>query len=363
MTLNAHYIGANNFQNSVNSDRKMVEFMVMGSAAVSGVTPNSFTVSPVAGQHQVTVGVAGSRAFVMGKNTPATQGAYHAWADGPELVNLPAPQSNPFIATVILRVTDPQYGTVTGLVGARIDVVSGTPASSPLPISDAAIDAISGAPGGWTRLADVRINTTDTGAIPVGQITDARTYLPDRAGDPLNVLSTARPAGVLGRTIYERDTGRTRIYNGTDWWQVSGPPVELAVVYNGSSGIIGPGTGASIHPQPFRLFKVNKTCYAVGGWKNPGGTLNVGTNIQQPWADLPAAAVPVLPDAALTGTARRLSFPALLNVGGVGFNIATFIVAPDTNQLMFQPGRDLNYGANTVQLNIGLVQWETAVQS
>lgn len=363
MTLNAHYIGANNYQNSVSSDRKLAEYLSMGSSGISGVTPGSFAVGTVAGQHQVTVGGAGSRAFLAGKNTPASQGAYHAWADAAEPVNMPTPQSNPFIATVILRVTDPQYGTVTGLVGARIDVVSGTPASSPQPVSDAAIDAISGAPGGWTRLADVRINTTDTGAIPVGQITDARTYLPDRAGDPLNVLSTARPAGVLGRTIYERDTGRTRVYNGTDWWQVSGPPVELTVVYSGSGGVIGPGTGANIHPQPLRLFKINKTCYAIGGFKNPGGTLNVGTNIQQQFADLPAAAVPVVPDAALTGTARRINFPALLTVAAVGFNVATLIVAPDDNTLKFQPGRDLNYGANAVTFQIGLVQWETAVQS
>lgn len=225
MTLNAHYIGANNYQNSVNSDRKLAEYLSMGSSGISGVTPGSFAVGTVAGQHQVTVGGAGSRAFLAGKNTPASQGAYHAWADAAEPVNMPTPQSNPFIATVILRVTDPQYGTVTGLVGARIDVVSGTPASSPQPISDAAIDAISGAPGGWTRLADVRINTTDTGAIPVGQITDTRTFLPDRAGDPLQCLSTQRPVGVRGRTIFEIDTGRILIYDGTNW--VYPNPVEL----------------------------------------------------------------------------------------------------------------------------------------
>lgn len=211
MTLNAHYVGANNYQNSVNSDRKLVEFLVAGSSNTHGVTPGSFQVGPVAGQHQVTVGGAGSRAFLQGKNTPASQGYYHSWADTAEIVPLPVPQSNPYIATIILRVTDPQYGTVTGLVGARMDVVSGTPASSPSPVDNATIDAL-GVPGSWLRLADVRINPTDTVAIPIGQISDTRSYVPDRAGDPIQCLSTARPAGVRGRMIYEIDTGLIWVY-------------------------------------------------------------------------------------------------------------------------------------------------------
>lgn len=240
MTLNGHYIGANNYQNSVNSDRKMLEYLV--GLGVSGVTTGSFAVTPVAGQHQASVGAANSRAFLHGRNTPSSQGTYHAWADAPEIVNLPVPQANPFIATLVLRMADPQYGTVVGAVGPRIDVVSGTPASSPIPVTDAAIDAL-GVPGGWTRIADIRINTADTGAVPIGQFVDTRLQLPDRAGDPFVCVSTNRPPGVLNRTIFETDTKATGFYNGTTWrmtdseWQAYTPTITNFAVGTLPAGV------------------------------------------------------------------------------------------------------------------------------
>lgn len=221
MTQYASYIAPNDYQNMVNSDRVVLEYLSGGVSGVflRGVTADGVDVAgygctPIAGVHAVQVNP--GRSLQIGRNTPASQGAYLHWTDDEEIIPLPVPQSSPFIATIIARVADPQYGTVVGLVGPRFDVLSGSPASSPTPISDAAINA-EGVPGGWVRLWDIRINPGDTGAIPVGQIADARTYLPNRAGDPLSCTSTTRPPGVLGRTIYERDTKATGVYDGAQW--------------------------------------------------------------------------------------------------------------------------------------------------
>lgn len=223
MTLNASYIGANAYENSVDTDRVLLQHMVLGSLDRSGCTSGSFRVTTVPGMHQVTVGryVSStgpgiSRAFLVGKNTLYSQGAYFAWSDADETLDLPNPLSSPFIATIILRVTDPQFGTVVGAVGARLDILTGTPATTPTPLSDVAIDAL-GVPGGWIRLADVRINTADTGSVPQSQITDTRPSFGDRAGDPILCSSSDRPPHVRGRVILETDTDAWGISAANSW--------------------------------------------------------------------------------------------------------------------------------------------------
>lgn len=223
MVARAISIGPNNFQNLVEMDRSFVDAVSSMSHGVifrSGATLSACTdlqVTPGTG-HTANVNV--GRAVIREKTNPIVRGAYFFMEDAIENIALPVPTTNPFIATVIARVTDTQYGTVTGAVGARIDVLSGTPASSPVPVSDAAIDAVTNTPGGWIRLCDIRINTADTGAVPVGQFTDVRT-----AGGfgQMNAYSNARPAApFIGMKILEIDTGFERQWTGTKWRWIGG---------------------------------------------------------------------------------------------------------------------------------------------
>lgn len=231
MTLKAISIGVNSFQNLVETDRSLVDSLAGAIAGVilgSGTTMISITdlqVTPGAGH---TVNVGAGKALVREKTTPLVRGAYFFQADAIEAsVALPVPDTQPFYAAVVARVTDPQYGTVTGNVGARIDVIKGTPAASPVVVPDATIDAVTNTPGGWIRLADVRINTGDTGAIPSGQFTDTRK--PGGFGE-IRCLRINRPASPLvGTSIYEMDTKMKRTWDGTRWrW--SGGAMQIRAI-------------------------------------------------------------------------------------------------------------------------------------
>lgn len=228
MALKAISIAPNNYPNPVETDRALVD--AVGNR-VSGVIFNTvgttmaalpeLLVTPTSGVHSVDVAV--GTAVIREKDNPDVRGGYFVTNDAVEVVDLPVPQANPFIAAIVLRVADPQYGAVTGSVGPRIDVVSGTPATSPVAPSDAEIAAVSGTPGGWIRLSDVRINTADTGAIPAGQFTDRRT--PGGFGT-INCLSTNRPVVTRpGTRIHEMDkAGRERVWTGSRWAIVCNGP-------------------------------------------------------------------------------------------------------------------------------------------
>lgn len=219
LSPSAFVIGPDSFENDIRTDRKLVEFVTEGLSGAQDVT--SLAVSPVIGQHQISISA--GKATVAGRSTPASQGSYLVWSDAADVVSLPAVQANPFIVAVVLRVADPQYGVVSGSVGARYDLVPGAAAASPTSPTDGDISAYGGGvPGAWMRLADVRINTGDTGEIPAGQITDMRGYY---VPGNLHIVctSTTRPPHKVGRTIYETDTKLKLTSDGTNWVQNGHP--------------------------------------------------------------------------------------------------------------------------------------------
>lgn len=223
MTLRAISIGLNSYQNLVETDRALVDTLAHGVPGVilsPGSTMAAITdlqVSPGTGH---TINVGAGKAILREKTNPVARGAYFFQADAIEAsVALPVPDTQPFYTAIVARVTDPQYGTVTGNVGARIDTIKGTPAASPAVVSDSTIDAVTNTPGGWIRLADVRINVTDTGAIPSGQITDTRK--PGGFGT-INCLRVNRPVGTGRISVYEMDTKMERTWDGTRWQWVGG---------------------------------------------------------------------------------------------------------------------------------------------
>ncbi len=213
LSPSAFVIGPSSFENDIRTDRKLVEWLGGNLSGVADAA--SMLVSPVSGQHQISI--APGSATLVGRSTPASQGSYHVWSDAADVIALPATQANPFIVAVVLRVADPQYGVVSGTVGARYDLVPGTAAASPVAPSDADITAYGGGvPGAWIRLADVRINTADTGAIPGGQFTDLRGYYVP-GGMYVICTNTNRPPHKVGRRIFEYNTGHRYTSDGTNW--------------------------------------------------------------------------------------------------------------------------------------------------
>ena len=171
MPLNASALGVGSagFQTLIQTDRQFVAAALDDRVGVIG--PSDFLVTPNIASHAVDVN--GGRMVLAGANT-TDQGSYFAWSEGPETIPWPAPSGQARIDTLILRVADPQYGTVTGTVGGRWDIIQGVPSASPVAKSDTQINTEIPVPGAWERVADIRINTADTGVIPGGQITDKR---------------------------------------------------------------------------------------------------------------------------------------------------------------------------------------------
>ena len=186
-----------------------------------------FEVSGTGSTDQIQI-TAGSAMIVGSEN--ASQGAYFAWGEANELVSVPAANgSNPRIDTLLLRIADPQYGTITGLPRAYWQVVSGTAAASPsvLPDSTFNVGGTSYQPGAWLRVADIRRNVGDTVVIG-SRIYPSRLYTRTAGRVVGNYAASTTgfgglPSGaVKGDLFYAADLGRELVYNGTSWCEIPG---------------------------------------------------------------------------------------------------------------------------------------------
>lgn len=162
-------VGSPGFQTTIQADRQFIKAAFRGKIGI--LNWNDFKVTSNPTSHAMDV--EGGYASLAGPNAQ-DQGNYFPWSESAETIAWPAPSSSPRIDTLVLRVADPQYGTVTGSVGARWDIIQGVPASSPVARSDIEISTTFFVPGGWMRVADIRVNVADTGVIPGGQVTDRR---------------------------------------------------------------------------------------------------------------------------------------------------------------------------------------------
>jgi hypothetical protein len=204
--------------------------------------------STAAMQCQITPG----RAYVQGT---AAQGAYPVAVDA--AVPLTVPDGDPQygrIDTVVLKIQDDQFDG-SGLTQATVVLVPGTPAATPAPptLSPAWMPLFqisvptktSAGTGGlsWTTaVTDLRVYTAALGGIvpavttpwtpaAAGQYTDLNgllqryngsawnpVYDPATLGNTPMVTSTTRPTGIpVGKQVYETDTGRISLWNGTAW--------------------------------------------------------------------------------------------------------------------------------------------------
>jgi hypothetical protein len=217
--------GVTPYQHPVELDRNLNEAIFRQSGALRG---GDWAITPTGTNQQVSI--AQGFGFILGQES-AQQGGYFAWSDAAETKTFGAPSGSPRIDTLLLRVYDSQYGTLPSGTGrVQWDIVAGTPGATPAVQPDSAFISTGGqwVPGAWMKWAEVRINPGDT-VIPSGQI-----YLPGsvvsgtgttwsqryarQSGGLILCTSVSRPASpTLGDHIYETDTKRHNIWNGSAW--------------------------------------------------------------------------------------------------------------------------------------------------
>jgi hypothetical protein len=205
------YIGQTGYQHPVELDRNLLEgiFTRSGTLRFGG-----FNLFPGAGTRGVSV--ASGRYFINGVED-ADQGGYFVWNTTTITYLLGDAIGNPRIDTFILRVVDDQYGVITGIPRAEIEVIQGVPAGVPVarPNSDFDVGGPYYKPGAWTRLGDATVLVGDV-AIPGGQL--ANSFQVVRVGGRTVCPSTNRPSDpVAGDEIYEFDTFLTYQWNGSAW--------------------------------------------------------------------------------------------------------------------------------------------------
>ena len=136
--------------------------------------------------------IAAGDAVVMGTENTTTQGGYYVWNNTNETLSWPAAAGQPRVDSLILRVIDTDYGVDAAGSKATWEIVSGTPAASPVAVADSAF-APAGAfyhPGAWWRVADFTVPASATN-LAAATLDHKRKYA--RIGRRALVLSTDIP--------------------------------------------------------------------------------------------------------------------------------------------------------------------------
>lgn len=225
------FISQAGYQHPAEVMRNYIEAMAGGRSGICRYGQMAVTGTGVSNQIQVSQGMA----VLVGAES-GSQGAYFAWSDASELITVPAADaSNPRIDTLLLRVADPQYGTISGSPRAYFDVVQGVAAASPSQRTNTYFN-VGGAgyqPGAYLRIADFRRNVGDT-TVVAGRIYPAHYYA--RMANRVVGMSTSSTTGyggmssvsdaVAGDRYYAVDTGKSYTHNGTDF--IQDPPCIVA---------------------------------------------------------------------------------------------------------------------------------------
>ncbi len=158
------------------------------------------------GTPNMSVNVAAGRAFIRGTETASlNQGAYGFFNDG--TVNLAVAASdptNPRRDLVVAQVRDANYSGAAN--DARLAVITGTAAAVPV---DPTV------PANCLVLARISVAAGSTSVLNAA-ITDLRTRASSLGGIQV-CTSTTRPTGFAGLTIFETDTARPLVHDGTGW--------------------------------------------------------------------------------------------------------------------------------------------------
>jgi len=159
--------------------------------------------SGTAGDRYVVPGEAGQGTFIVHNRNDPYVGSGNS--DVP-IANGHA--SNPRIDGIDLRVYDDEFDS-SGFSKAEVVVTQGTPAASPVAPA---------VPDGAARLATILVPAAESSSIGTGDITDTRRQSVVNGGGVLVVTSATRPLSPFeGMQIFETDTNRSLIYDGTEW--------------------------------------------------------------------------------------------------------------------------------------------------
>lgn len=172
----------------------------------------------------MSVDVALGHAYVDGADS-STQGGYLVYNDATKNVTIAASDpSNPRYDIVGVRVRDTEY--VAGSNDADIVVVQGTPAASP---------AEPTLPNNFLTLARVTVGAGVT-SITNANLVDRRRRIAANGGT-LVCTSSTRPTVNLtdGLRIYETDTKRDLVHNGTGWVCITPQSATVATAQNAGS--------------------------------------------------------------------------------------------------------------------------------
>lgn len=188
---------------------------VAGTQAGGVARPGDLAVSQRGSGANMSVDVAAGGAMIRGGDSGVAIGTW--WAFNDTTVNVPISPSdttNPRYDLVGLHVRDSEYSGNDNDV--RLIVVEGTPAASP---SDPSLSAHPN----FLTLARVEIPAS-AGSIVDANITSRRSLIAG-IGGTIVCTSTTRPTVSLfeGMTVYETDTNRYLIYDGTGWMVISEP--------------------------------------------------------------------------------------------------------------------------------------------
>jgi hypothetical protein len=203
--------GVTDFQHPVELMRNLLSAQSGGRSGL--FKPGDFTVTSTGSGMNVSV-TAGA-AYLQGVESN-TQGGYFAWSNAAETLTFGAASGSTRYDTILLRVADSQYGTISGSSRAYWSVVAGSPGAG-APRADSYFNTGGGSynPGGWLRVADVKIDPGDT-TIASNKITLIHRYIAGPGGK-VYCLSTDRPTGYLGLRIHELDTTLEWMHDGTTW--------------------------------------------------------------------------------------------------------------------------------------------------
>lgn len=188
------------------------------------------------GSPNMSVNVAAGRCFVRSQETLSLgHGTYTGFNDATLNVAVAASDpTNPRRDLVVFQVRDSNYSGAS--TDARITVVTGTPAASPV---DPAVPVSS--------LVLARITVAAASSTVVNaNITDLRTRAYALGGVAV-CTSTTRPTGAslyAGLEIYETDTASVLIYDGTGWIILAEPPASYTCTWSssGTAPTLGNGT-------------------------------------------------------------------------------------------------------------------------
>lgn len=297
LQLAPNYIGNGGYLTPVENDRRLVQTIF----GIQGVTKQAdFTVTPGTG---LTVNIAAGVGIIAGKEN-VSQGYYLAYSPSSEVLAWPGPSASARIDALILCIIDKQYGSSALAEGAQWVIIQGTPSGSPTAPTDADINAVF-KPGGWMRIANIRINVGDTTVNPAN-ITMTRTFclMPGRMLARVNLAALPTSGVEIGTWGLALDTSIIYFWNGSAWRTVkssfqtftisstsitTGGPTTLfsstAAVPAGCQMVdidLSLNTGA-VNNEPIIIASLGGTNFAFGSGNRVGRGSSSGSTIWLNW--------------------------------------------------------------------------------